>query len=371
MAGASVKGHGIVVPKTPVLAVANRFQRYKPEEEKAVRKVDVKEDEVLNRLKDTFRTLKYGKEPDGTYTTFEDNRKLAAGLAAQLGYTAADVERFSVALVEFQDMRDFSRKAGMFLSVLINEGKDSDYTVQTAHLEKPNDVGSENTKNITVNGNAGDYTGHNMKGGTITVNGNAGNYLGYEMGNGSITVNGNAGDEIGRVMSGGTITVNGDAGDHVGCDIQDRYPTTGTIVVKGNAGNQVGEKMGAGSITVEGNAGDHVGREMRGGTITVMGNAGTGVGASMSGGSITVGGNVRDALGLQMLAGSITVKGDAGEVCGQEMMRGSIIVEGNIGDGCGSGMWMGGEIHVGSEVRSIGGVICGKIFHKGKLIVDK
>jgi len=194
------------------LALGSKFGKYKPEEEKDVRKVEVKEDEVLKKLKDAWRRYKHVTVLAGT-TNEEKILRAVVGIA----YSARDVERFSLALVEFQDELLFPDKASTFLNTIIKNCKDSNYVIHTGHLKTPiGDIGMLNTKNITVNGNVGHNVGCFMKGGTITINGDATDSLGAEMSGGAITVNGNTGDCVGSHMRGGTIIVNGNAGKLIG-----------------------------------------------------------------------------------------------------------------------------------------------------------
>ncbi|NYZ74372.1 hypothetical protein H0O00_04475 [Candidatus Micrarchaeota archaeon] len=204
MTETNVKGRGIVVPNAPVLAMANRFGRYKPEEEKAVRKVEVKEDETLRKMKNKYRKL--CEFNDRIYEELESNGimdvdeavyRKAVDMTKRTHYSSRDVERFSVALKEFEDEDnprsdiELQNNAGIFLSALINNGNDSDYVIHTAHLTVPLDfIGYQNTKNVTVNGDAGRWAGDSMQGGTVTVNGNAGAALGREMKGGEIHING-------------------------------------------------------------------------------------------------------------------------------------------------------------------------------------
>ncbi|NYZ74442.1 hypothetical protein H0O00_04835 [Candidatus Micrarchaeota archaeon] len=114
---------------------------------------------------------------------------------------------------------------------------------------------------------------------------------------------------------------------HLGCR------NTKNIAVKGDIGRWAGNTMDGGALIVEGDAGSFVGQMMKGGTITV-------------------GGDVGSQLGNGMHGGSITVRGNSGELVGF-LMR-------------------GGEIHIEGDYVSIAdNIIHGKIFHKGKLIVDK
>jgi hypothetical protein len=192
----------------PVLAMANRFSRYKPEEEKAVRKVEVVENETLKKMKEawnacSYTSYPYDRNPDREYAKMLEVVKKSE-------YSAKDIENFTLALAEFQEENRFSGKAGVFLSALINNCKDSELVIRTVHLAKSiNFLGYKNTKKITVKGNAGADVGHNMQGGTITVEGNAGSHVGYDMEGGTITVNEDAGGWVGHWMNGGEIRIEG------------------------------------------------------------------------------------------------------------------------------------------------------------------
>ncbi len=289
--------------KVPALAMANRFKGYKPEDEKLVRKVEVVEDKTLKRLKAAWKELQFG------VGSGDDGYVNAVALVKPLNYSASDVEKFSIALAEFQDEKSFGEKAGIFLSALINNGNEQDYVVHTNHLSVAIDyLGVLNRKNITVEGDAGKSAGEGMKGGSITVKGNAGACVGEEMEGGSVSVIGNTGMFIGNRMNGGSITVHGNVGVHAG------------------------SAMKKGSITVGGNAGDYAGQMMKGGSIKVNGSAGWDLGEFMEGGSIAVNGNTS-----------------------------------RVGHGM-----KGGEIHVEGKIGIVAvNIQHGKIFHKGKLIVDR
>jgi formylmethanofuran dehydrogenase subunit C len=194
--------------------MANRFSKYAPEAEKAVRKAEVVENEALRRLKDAWKNNMLSG-------TFKDGYKDAVSAVEKLSYSAGDVESFSIALAEFQAEDGFEFKAGYFLSALINEGRDMDYTIHTAHLaEQPRFVGYRNRKSITVHGDVGDSLGYKMEAGSITLQGDAGQRCGSNMSGGSIIVEGSLGRWCGDFMQGGTITARGNAGDCVGFEMQ-------------------------------------------------------------------------------------------------------------------------------------------------------
>ena len=72
-----------------------------------------------------------------------------------------------------------------------------------------------------------------------------------------------------------------------------------------------------------------------------------------------------------MKGGEIIIKGNAGRGLGRVMSGGIIRVEGDSDLETGV-LMQGGELHIDGNVSSIGEDITGgKIFHKGKLIVDK
>ncbi len=232
--------HATIVPPTRA-AISSKFARYGPEKEHIIRKPEVQQNKAVEELKELYLKIKWpcNKSPD--YYRMADSLK-------NHGYSAGDVEKFSVALAEFQDEAEFSQKAGLFLSALINNGKDKDYVIHTRHLSVLLDrQGYQNTKNIIVDGNGGGGVGFQMKSGTITVKGNAGDYVGESMKAGAIIVEGDAGDAVGYKMKGGIITV------------------------KGNVSERMGGYMEGGTITVEGNAGGFAGRRMKGGVIHIGG----------------------------------------------------------------------------------------------------
>lgn len=176
---------GVTRTKTSSCDILNSFSRYKPEEEKKVRKFEVKEDKTL-KLKDIFRGYKIGLDFWNKY--HENTLSLIKGIK----YIAKDVTNFSISLAEFQDEEDFGERAGIFLSTLINNCKEQNFTIITEHISQPiPHLGDQNTKNIIVEGNAG-------------------NWVGWEMKKGCITVEGNAGWGVGRWMEGGMIHLEGD-----------------------------------------------------------------------------------------------------------------------------------------------------------------
>jgi len=222
----------------------------------------------------------------GEFEWISEYRRMLAEISG-LGYSAKDVEIFSIALAEFQCEKKFSERAGLFLSALINNCEADEFAITTRHLtEHISILGFQNKKKIRVEGDIADNAGWQTESGTLIVNGNAAKNVGAFMSGGAIIVNGNAGGDIGNSMWGGNIIVAGDAGNRAGWNMWG-----GAISIEGDAGNALGAWMLKGSITVKGNAGDIVGMNMGSGRIFVGGNAGDGVGQDMTGGEIRLSGS--------------------------------------------------------------------------------
>lgn len=297
------------------LAARGRFKGYAPESEKAARKADVKESETLKQLETAWRKIRYDGHVDQLYSQCLE-------IIKDIDYSSKDVEAFSLLTLpelyektynseNFVDW-EFADITGLFLSALINNGKETDYTIYRERVEYPLCyLGHENTKNILVKGNGDASVGCAMKSGRIIVEGDVDALPGLVMEGGEIIVKGDCTAEgLGQGMKGGTITI-------------------------------------CGSVEYFGT----IGLEMQNGSIIVKGNAGTEIGGNMMGGSITIEGNVGTKVGDYMYGGSITVKGNADYWVGSHMR--------------------GGEIHLLGDYESIADDIeCGKIYHKGKLIVD-
>lgn len=158
-------------------------------------------------------------------------------------YTAGDVGTFSTSLVHFEEEKDFAERAGLFLSALMNRSRGKDFAIDIANLSIAIEcLGYKNTKNVTVNGYAGDHVGDRMERGKITVNGDVGEDAGIKLKGGRILVKGNAGSSTGYDMSGGTIIVNGDASNMTGWCMRG-----GTIIVNGNI-DSFGQSIEGGDI---------------------------------------------------------------------------------------------------------------------------
>jgi len=248
------------------LAASSRFGGFKSEAEKSIRAQGVESNPVLDEMKMAWRECRpfYFHQIAENYVEILDR-------ITGLGYSAIDVEAFSISLAGFQHEPRFSEKAGLFLSALINKCKQDGFTIHTAHIVKPVDyLGYLNTKIITVEGSVGIQVAREMIDGSMTINGDAWNEVGKKMSCGAIVLMGDARDFAGYQMNDGEITVMGNADRAVGL-----HMLGGKITVECNAGSGVGDSMKGGSITVERDAGDGVGFQIGGGEIQIHGALGT------------------------------------------------------------------------------------------------
>jgi hypothetical protein len=226
-----------------ITAASSRFGGYKPESEQAVRKpADVSSQAVDDMIK-AFKRLNpyysdcHGGKDFGHYMM----------MAERLEYSAKDVENFSISLADLQEETDFALKTGLFLSALVNLGKEQDYIVHIHHLACcVSCLGYRNTKHLTIEGNTTEC-GSGMENGSILVEGDAGQWCGLKMRSGIIRVEGDVGDNCGWNMSGGVIVVEGDAGYACG-----KQMFGGSILVEGNTGEDCGSSMRRGDIRIKG-----------------------------------------------------------------------------------------------------------------------
>jgi formylmethanofuran dehydrogenase subunit C len=122
---------------------------------------------------------------------------------------------------------------------------------------------------ITIQGDAGAFTGRAMQGGRIHVYGSAGAFSGAMMADGYLQIDGNAGDFTAGVLPGDRVGMRG-----------------GMILIKGNAGERTGDRLRRGTILIEGSVGDFCGSNMIAGTIAVLDRVGTGIGLGMRRGTL-------------------------------------------------------------------------------------
>jgi len=209
------------------LAASKKFGKYKKEEAKRVRTQNISENKTLEEIKKVWRECRYDWEAKDN-VDISSHRKFLSMLS-NVGYTANDVELFAIVLAEFQEEDSFSTKAGVFLSALINGGKDEKYIISTRQFHEPiQRIGIENHKDIIIIGDV-DRAGSYMKTGSIVVQGHA--------------------NRVAYFMEGGRIIVEGNVYLHAG-----NHMKSGNVIIRKNA-HQVGWGMDGGSISVEGEIG--------------------------------------------------------------------------------------------------------------------
>src|SRR5208283_2248609 len=219
----AIEPRKLIIPT--ITAASGRFGPFKPQIEKAVRIAKVGSNPFLEEIKRDWERHEVIVFNGGVYERQTYDRILAD---MKHGYSANDIEDFSIVLGEFQGGTCFSTKAGLYLSALINSSEEENFVVHTTAFAEPIiSIGYCNTKNITVIGDAGQYVGDDMEKGTIIVKGNAG-------------------DDVGWHMKGGSITIEGNAGECAGCHMR-----RGAIIVTGNA-DRVGDHMRGGEIRING-----------------------------------------------------------------------------------------------------------------------
>lgn len=181
----------------------NPFRKYGTEKEQTVRTPKVVEDETLRQLMDRFRSFRSSYH---TASNLEEHYQEAVEAIRGIEYTAEDVEKFSVALDDFPDDRCIYENLGYFLSALVNEGSDRDYTIHTRHWAKlPDILGYKNTKNLTIEGDVGDFLGYLMQEGKILLKGTARDLIGSNMIGGEIHIEGDIISFISDKIEGGRI----------------------------------------------------------------------------------------------------------------------------------------------------------------------
>src|SRR4030095_2028059 len=197
----------------PALLAGKKFGRFKKEEEVGGKDAEVKEEknENIASLKFAWERLHLLRAD-----SFDNGYDTALEAVSWATYSAEDVSRFCIMLSEFTQERNFSNKAGVFLSALVNRGPEKAYTLHVSHLGTVNHLGYANAKDLTIVGDAGDYLGSSMIEGEIILKGSARNYAGNEMKGGCIRIEEDAGRKTGYLMQGGLLVVEGNAEENLG-----------------------------------------------------------------------------------------------------------------------------------------------------------
>jgi hypothetical protein len=148
------------------------------------------------------------------------------------------------------------------------------------------------------------------------------------------------------------------------------YRNLRILEIRGGKHSNIGMECMEGIVHVKDSVLVMAGWRMRGGQLIIDGCGGFALGLRMQGGCILAKGGSSNMTGADMRGGEILVFGNTTTSTGTAMSGGIIKIAGNVGSNLGEKM-SGGEIHVFGEIASIGNVLSGKIFHKGRLIVDK
>jgi hypothetical protein len=190
------------------MTASKRFGKYKKEKMKEVRSAVV----ALKNLSEAWvRYLKTGSK-----STKEDSYDIALAIVKSISYSSDEVTAFASKLIAIDPDRynyDLYWMKGLFLSALINAGKESEFVINSEEGgSKLNGFGYKNTKNIVVKGNVADYLGEKMEGGRIVIEGDVlGMRCGSEMKDGEIIIEGNCSIFAGGGMRGGKIVIHGNA----------------------------------------------------------------------------------------------------------------------------------------------------------------
>jgi len=252
----------------PAMSVSKRFGRFKDEDEKTVRKAEVKEDEGYGKMMEAWERyladrLRLARKKIDAY-------RIAEGIASGVSCSSSDVGNLALHIQEFDrafspELRErfkekvpgygsvvwgfFTDEFRIFLAALVNTSPESDFIFPTRHLaEGPSRLGYMNAKNITVAGDVGDHFGERMSGGRVIIEGNAGEWLGGDLAGGEIIVKGGVSFRAGCKMTGGSIIIEGDAQAGLGY-----FMKGGRIEVLGDVRGNAGDDMSGGEIHIHGN----------------------------------------------------------------------------------------------------------------------
>lgn len=239
------------------LAASRRFRRYKKEDAKGSRSVDIGQDERLQSLMHSFES--FAKKPGSPFldrlSKIPQMYAAALKLASGLDYGARDIEAFSIMLADCPSVD----RTGEFLSALIGRGNDEEYILHiSGDLSQARHICHCNEKRVCVHGDVGSGFASSMADGEVLLLGNAGTHAGSG-------------------MEGGLLVIDGDAGDFLGGGVgysslykwyHSMAPpfkpmVEGRIVVNGDAGEAVGDRMRGGEIHLNGGYGS-IGHDVKG-----------------------------------------------------------------------------------------------------------
>ncbi len=119
---------------------------------------------------------------------------------------------------------------------------------------------------ITIDGNAGDYTGVLNAGATIHITQNTGKYAADNMTKGTIIIDGDADYGAAQYCYGGNVIIYGNAGDFTGT-----MNKGALILIQGDVGHEVATYMLKGDLIVVGNAGHNFANYLIRGSVYIGG----------------------------------------------------------------------------------------------------
>ncbi|MFH0860786.1 MAG: hypothetical protein V1921_06260 [Candidatus Altiarchaeota archaeon] len=108
---------------------------------------------------------------------------------------------------EFGGGKELDKKLGLFTTALIQASSHDKFSIKPPLPMSWLGFQLKGNKNITVEGDAWNWVGFEMEGGTLRIGGNVGDDLGWGMKGGRIEVGKEAGHNAGNQMEGGTIDV--------------------------------------------------------------------------------------------------------------------------------------------------------------------
>ncbi len=217
----------------------------------------------VDELTNAFKSFKLSSEasPPG----IEASYAIALSLVSRIRHNPDDLDRFCEVLSALQEQKDFSTRAGLFLSAAVNAGSEERYSLRISHLHARIDfLAWRCKKQLSVEGDVGDFFAANADGAHVKLNGSAGDCLAYKA-RAEISVTKDVGDYAAQYFRTGDLHIMGNAGDYLASRMGTIDPYTygdahpAIIVVKGSVGDNPGEFMKYGLITIRGDAGERVG----------------------------------------------------------------------------------------------------------------
>lgn len=304
------------------------FGPYKLQEESASGKMKVAPDRRVDAMRKVLRdVIGFHKSlglPDTVMLGAPVLKALCYPFISDLKYGKNDIRKF---ILQVRDVHEFGNWHGVFINALISMRGMERYELDFCHLE-----------GLSASVGAGSR-------GVLRVRGDVGFECGMGMEDGLLIVEGNVNEDAGAIMRGGAMWIKGSVrGPELGMRAR------GVIIVDGETADAAGSWMEECLMVLKKGAGNYPGSHMKSGVMVAFGDAGQSVGCGMDGGLIRICGN-------------------AGKLAGEHTKGGTIIIEGNAGPDLGRNM-DGGEIHVNGEIESIGDIQKGRVYHRGKMVVE-